>query len=149
MTTRAERDGDEWVVNGQKVWSTFAHVADYGMLLARTDVDQPKHRGITYFLFDMHQPGVEVRPLRQMTGDAEFNEVFLTDARVPHANVLGQVNGGWSVAMTTLANERSMMGGGTAGRRPPRRTTTRTRRSSWAHAGCSISRAIADARTTH
>ena len=96
LTTPAVRDGDEWVVNGQKVWSTFAHLADYGILLARTDADVPKHRGITYFLIDMHQPGVEVRPLRQMTGGAEFNEVFLTDARVPHENVLGTVNGGWA-----------------------------------------------------
>jgi alkylation response protein AidB-like acyl-CoA dehydrogenase len=110
LTTRAVRDGDEWVVNGQKVWSTFAHLADFGILLARTDADVPKHRGITYFLIDMRQPGIEVRPLRQMTGGSEFNEVFLTDARVPHANVLGAVNGGWGVAMTTLAHERSMMG---------------------------------------
>ena len=125
LTTRAVRDGDEWVVNGQKVWSTFAHLADYGILLARTDADVPKHRGITYFLIDMHQPGVEVRPLRQMTGGAEFNEVFLTDARVPHENVLGTVNGGWAVAMTTLANERSLMGsigsGGMGGRAGGRR----------------------------
>jgi alkylation response protein AidB-like acyl-CoA dehydrogenase len=116
LTTRAERDGDEWVVNGQKVWSTFAHLADFGILLARTDADQPKHRGITYFLIDMHQPGIEVRPLRQMTGGAEFNEVFLTDARVPHENVLGVVNGGWGVAMTTLAHERSLMGSLRGGR---------------------------------
>jgi alkylation response protein AidB-like acyl-CoA dehydrogenase len=125
LTTRAVRDGDEWIVNGQKVWSTFAHLADYGILLARTDADVPKHRGITYFLIDMHQPGVEVRPLRQMTGGAEFNEVFLTDARVPHENVLGTVNGGWAVAMTTLANERSLMGsigsGGMGGRAGGRR----------------------------
>jgi alkylation response protein AidB-like acyl-CoA dehydrogenase len=106
LTTRAERDGDEFVVNGQKVWSTSAHHADYGMLLARTDWDAPKHRGITYFALPMNQPGVEARPLRQMNGHASFNEVFFTDARVPAANVIGDVGDGWKVALTTLAHER-------------------------------------------
>jgi len=120
LSTRAVRDGDEWVVNGQKVWTTQAHIADYAILLARTDPDQPKHRGITYFLIDMHQPGIVVRPLRQITGDAEFNEVFLTDARVGHDEVLGDVNGGWGVSMTTLLHERMLMsvasgGGGARG----------------------------------
>jgi len=115
LSTRAVRDGDEWVVNGQKVWTSGAHDSDLGILLARSDPDQPKHRGITYFLVDMRSPGVEVRPLRQMTGASHFNEVFLTDVRIPHDRVLGEVNGGWAVAMTTLANERTMMGGGSSG----------------------------------
>ena len=111
LTTRAERDGDEWVVNGQKVWNSFAHLADWGILLARTDWDVPKHRGITYFLVDMHSPGVEPRPLRQITGVAHFNETFLTDVRIPADQVVGQVNGGWAVAQTTLMNERALIGG--------------------------------------
>jgi alkylation response protein AidB-like acyl-CoA dehydrogenase len=106
LTTRAERDGDEWVVSGQKVWNTSAHRADLGMLLARTDWDAPKHRGLTFFVLPMHQPGVEVRPLRQMNNHASFNEVFLTDARVPVAYVVGDVGDGWRVALTTLAFER-------------------------------------------
>lgn len=108
LTTRAERDGDEWVVDGQKVWTTGARGADYGMLLARTDWDVPKHRGISYFVLPMHQPGVEVRPLRQMNGYASFNEVFLTEARVPAANLVGAEGGGWAAALTTLAHERSL-----------------------------------------
>jgi alkylation response protein AidB-like acyl-CoA dehydrogenase len=111
LTTRAERDGDEWVVNGQKVWTTSAHHARFGMLLARTDWDAPKHRGITYFAIPMDQPGVEVRPLRQMNGHASFNEVFLTDARVATANVIGGVGDGWTVAHTTLAHERRLFSG--------------------------------------
>ena len=108
LTTRAERDGDEWVVNGQKVWTTGARDAAYGMLLARTSLDVPKHRGITYFALPMRQPGVEVRPLRQMNNYASFNEVFLTEARVAAANVVGAVDAGWAAALTTLAHERGL-----------------------------------------
>ncbi len=108
LATRAERDGDAWVVTGEKVWSTGAAHADLGLLLARTDWDVPKHRGITYFAFPMRQQGVEVRPLRQMNGHASFNEVFLDDARVPASNVIGQVGEGWKVALTTLAHERRL-----------------------------------------
>jgi alkylation response protein AidB-like acyl-CoA dehydrogenase len=106
LSTRAERDGDEWVITGQKVWNTSAQKANYGMLLARTNFDVPKHRGITYFIVDMRQPGVEVRPLMQMNRYASFNEVFLTEARVPVANVVGAVGEGWRAALTTLASER-------------------------------------------
>jgi len=108
LTTRAEREGDDWIVTGQKVWNTGAAHADLGLLLARTDWDVPKHRGITYFVLPMHQPGIEVRPLRQMNGHASFNEVFLDSARVPASNVIGEVNGGWTVALTTLAHERRL-----------------------------------------
>ncbi|HVM52498.1 MAG TPA: acyl-CoA dehydrogenase family protein [Acidimicrobiales bacterium] len=111
LTTHARRDGDEFVVEGQKVWTTGAHHAAYGMLLARTDWDVPKHKGITFFAFPMRQPGVEVRPLRQMNGRASFNEVFLSEARVPADHVVGELHGGWTVAMTTLAHERGLGAG--------------------------------------
>jgi len=111
LSTRAVRDGAGWRVNGQKVWTTLAHVARWGLLLARTDPDQPKHKGLTYFLIDMTSPGVEVRPLRQLTGEAEFNEVYFDDVFVPDGQVLGEVGGGWTVAMTTLMNERLSLGG--------------------------------------
>jgi alkylation response protein AidB-like acyl-CoA dehydrogenase len=110
LRTRAVPDGDQFIVNGQKVWSSFAHIADYCILLTRTDPDVPKHQGITYLLVDMHSPGVEVRGLRQITGDPEFNEIFFTDVAVPRENVLGEVNGGWKVAMTTLLHERGTLG---------------------------------------
>ena len=103
---RAVRDGDDWVVNGQKVWTSMAHLSDRGMLIARTDPGVPKHRGLTYFVLDLHAEGVEVRPLRQMTGDAEFNEVYLTDVRIPDADRLGPIGDGWQVAISTLMNER-------------------------------------------
>jgi alkylation response protein AidB-like acyl-CoA dehydrogenase len=108
LTARAVRDGDEWVINGQKVWNTSAHHADYGMLLARTNWDVPKHRGITYFAIPMRQPGVEVRPLRQSNGYSSFNEVFLSDARVSADLVIGEVDKGWTAALTTLAHERRL-----------------------------------------
>jgi alkylation response protein AidB-like acyl-CoA dehydrogenase len=112
LNSRAVKDGDEWIVNGQKVWTSGGHAADLGMLITRTDPDQPKHAGITYFVIDMHQPGVEVVPLREMTGRALFNEVFLTDARVRDDSMIGGLNNGWRVANTTLMFERAGLGAG-------------------------------------
>ncbi len=105
------QDDGTWLVNGQKVWSSFAHVSDYGLLMARTDPALPKHKGISYFLVNMRTPGVDARPLKQMTGDAEFNEVFLTDVHLPADALLGEVNGGWAVAITTLMQERNGLTG--------------------------------------
>ncbi len=121
LGTKAVRDGDEWVINGQKVWNTLAHVADWGMLVTRTDPDAPKHRGMTYFALDMKAEGVDVRPLRQITGEAEFNEVYMTDVRVPDAHRVGAEGEGWRAALTTLMNERSAIGGGAAGGGGPKR----------------------------
>ena len=114
LATRAERDGDDFVVNGQKVWTSNAHLCDFAILLARTNLDAPKHRGITFFVVDLRTPGIEVRPLRQITGAAHFNEVFLTDVRVPAANVVGEIDGGWAPARTVLAHESSVIGRGNA-----------------------------------
>jgi alkylation response protein AidB-like acyl-CoA dehydrogenase len=111
LRTTAVRDGEDWVVNGQKVWTTLAHVADYGILLTRTDPDRPKHAGLTMFVVDMHAPGVTVRPLRQMGGQADFNEVFFDDVRIPDSERLGEPGEGWRVALTTLMNERVAIGG--------------------------------------
>ena len=111
LATKAVRDGEEWVVNGQKVWTTLAHLSKFGMLVARTDPQQPKHRGLTYFVVDMEAPGVEVRPLYQITGEAEFNEVYFTDVRIPDAERLSEVGEGWRTALTTLMNERVSIGG--------------------------------------
>ncbi|MCU1454367.1 MAG: acyl-CoA dehydrogenase [Acidimicrobiales bacterium] len=111
IATRAERDGDEWVVTGQKVWTSGAAESDWGILLARSNPDVPKHRGITYFLVDMRTAGFDIRPLRQMTGAAHFNEVFMDGVRIPHENVLGDVHGGWACAITTLSNERGLIAG--------------------------------------
>jgi acyl-CoA dehydrogenase len=115
LQSKAIRDGDEWVVNGQKVWTSGAHLSDIGEIICRTDPNVEKHRGLTGFIVDMHAPGVEVRPLRQMTGGASFNEVFFTDVRIPDSHRLGDVNGGWTVALTTLMNERAAIGGGGGG----------------------------------
>ncbi|MGA5452880.1 acyl-CoA dehydrogenase family protein [Streptomyces umbrinus] len=115
VATKAVRDGEDWVINGQKVWTSVAQHSQIGLALARTNPDAPKHRGITAFLVPMDAPGVEVRPLRQMTGGADFNEVFLTDVRVPDDHRLGEVDGGWTVALTTLMNERATVGSEGAG----------------------------------
>ncbi len=116
LAMKADRDGDEWIVNGQKVWTTLAHISRYGLAICRTDPDLPKHRGITAFIVDMEAEGVEVRPLRQMTGEAEFNEVYFTDVRIPDSMRVDEVGRGWGVSITTLMNERVSIGGGT----PPR-----------------------------
>jgi alkylation response protein AidB-like acyl-CoA dehydrogenase len=115
LQCRAERDGDEWIINGQKVWTSGGQTADLGMLVARSDPDLPKHKGITYFAINMNQPGVEVRPLREMTGRSLFSEVFFSDARAHQSEIIGDLNGGWAVANTTLANERAGLGSGGSG----------------------------------
>jgi alkylation response protein AidB-like acyl-CoA dehydrogenase len=115
LQTKAVLDGDTWLINGQKVWTTVAHHADHGLLIARTDPTVPKHQGITMFIIDMHHPGVTVRPLRDMTGDSHFNEIFFDDVTVPADQVVGEVNGGWSAAVTTLLHERVSIGMGAAG----------------------------------
>ncbi|MDG2025541.1 MAG: acyl-CoA dehydrogenase family protein [Acidimicrobiales bacterium] len=120
LGTKAIEDGDEWVVNGQKVWNTLAHIADFGMLVTRTDPEMPKHKGMTYFALDMKAEGVEVRPLRQITGEAEFNEVYMTDVRVPDAHRIGARGEGWRAALTTLMNERTAIGGGGGGGSAPK-----------------------------
>ena len=112
LASRAVRDGDVWTIDGQKVWNTLAHLADRGMLVARSNPESPKHRGMTYFALDMHAEGVEVRPLRQITGEAEFNEVYMTGVQVPDSDRIGDEGGGWGVALTTLMNERTVIGGG-------------------------------------
>jgi alkylation response protein AidB-like acyl-CoA dehydrogenase len=111
LASRGVRDGDEWIVNGQKVWTTLAHISRWGLLVVRTDPEAVKHAGLTAFVVDMHAPGVEVRPLRQMTGDAEFNEVYFTDTRIPEREMLGRPGDGWRVSLTTLMNERVSIGG--------------------------------------
>jgi len=115
LQTRAVRDGEEWIITGQKVWTSGAQFSDIGEILCRTDPELPKHKGLTGFVVDMHAPGVEIRPLRQMTGGASFNEVFFNDVRVPDDHRLGEVNGGWAVALTTLMNERAAIGSTGAG----------------------------------
>ncbi len=112
LRTRAERDGDAWVINGQKIWTSGAHYSDFGILVVRTDPSVPKHKGLTYFFLDMRSPGVEIRPIKQLTGESEFNEVYFTDVRIPDSQRLGEVGQGWHVALSTLMNERAAIGEG-------------------------------------
>jgi len=111
IRTRAKRDGDDWIINGQKIWTSAAHLSDYAILVTRSDPSAPKHKGLTFFFIDMHAPGVEVRPIRQISGGSEFNEVFFSDLRVPDSQRLGEVGQGWEVALTTLMHERVSVGG--------------------------------------
>ncbi|MDP6376624.1 MAG: acyl-CoA dehydrogenase family protein [Pseudomonadales bacterium] len=115
LRTKAEKDGDEWVINGQKIWTSGAHYSDYGILVVRTDPNVPKHKGLSYFFLDMKSPGVEIKPIKQLSGDANFNEVYFTDVRIPDSQRLGEVGQGWQVAITTLMNERASVGGGGGG----------------------------------
>ena len=115
LRTRAEKDGDEWVINGQKIWTSGAHYSDYGILVVRTDPTVPKHKGLSYFFVDMKSPGIDIRPIKQISGGANFNEVYFTDVRVPDDQRLGAVGQGWQVALTTLMNERMALGGGIGG----------------------------------
>ena len=115
LRTKAERDGDDWVINGQKIWTSGAHFSDFGILVVRTDPNVPKHNGLSYFIVDMKSPGVEIKPIKQLTGDANFNEVYFTDVRIPDSQRVGEVGQGWQVALTTLMNERAAIGGGGAG----------------------------------
>ena len=115
LRTRAEKDGDEWVINGQKIWTSGAHYSDYGILVVRTDPDVPKHKGLSYFFLDMRSPGIDIRPIKQISGGANFNEVYFTNVRVPDDQRLGAVGQGWQVALTTLMNERMAIGGGGGG----------------------------------
>ena len=111
LRTRAERDGDDWVINGQKIWTSGAHYSDYGVIVVRTDPTAPKHKGLSYFYVDMKAPGVEIKPIKQLTGDSDFNEVYFTDVRVSDSQRLGEVGQGWQVSLTTLMNERAAIGG--------------------------------------
>ena len=115
LRTRAEKDGDEWVINGQKIWTSGAHYSDYGILVVRTDPNVPKHKGLTYFWIDMKSPGIEIKPIRQISGEANFNEVYFTDVRISDSQRLGAVGQGWQVALTTLMNERASIGAGGGG----------------------------------
>ncbi len=115
LRTRAEKDGDDWVINGQKIWTSGAHYSDYGVLVVRTDPTAPKHQGLSYFFIDMKSPGIEIKPIKQISGGANFNEVYFTDVRIPDAQRLGAVGQGWQVSLTTLMNERASIGGGGGG----------------------------------
>lgn len=115
LRTKAERDGDEWIINGQKIWTSGAHYSDFGILVVRTDPSLPKHKGLSYFFLDMKSPGVDIKPIKQISGQSNFNEVYFTDVRIPDSQRLGEVGQGWQVALTTLMNERASIGGGGMG----------------------------------
>ena len=115
LRTKAEKEGDDWIINGQKIWTSGAHYSDYGILVVRTDPNVAKHKGLSYFFLDMKSPGVEIKPIKQLTGGAGFNEVYFTDVRIPDSQRLGEVGQGWQVALTTLMNERAAIGGGGSG----------------------------------